>query len=138
MIVGAARSWHSDENAGRVLVQRLGRFALTAFCAAPWAWLACFAAFVAAVTVAVGHFPSYSNPDPKHVEGLGALYELTVLLLFATWLSPLVVGGYAAHALLSGRRLKFERPVVVYVAGMALAAIVLLGNVFGLASWLFD
>jgi hypothetical protein len=125
--------------AGSEVVQRLGRLVLAAFYVAPWAWLACFAVFVAAVTVKVGHFPSYSNPDPKHVEGLGALYELTVLLLFAAWLSPIVGGGYLARALLFGRSLNFRlTTAAIYVAGLGITSILLFGNAFGLANWLFD
>ena len=52
---------------------RLGQAFLALFYLAPWAWLICFGIFTAAVTIAVGHFPSYSNPDPKHVDGLEPL-----------------------------------------------------------------
>jgi hypothetical protein len=108
-------------------------------CAAPWAWLLCFTFLVAAVTVKVGHFPTYSNPDPKHVEGLGALYELTVLLLFAMLLSPVLIGGYLGHGLMLGRRLGIGPTAAgLYAAGLGLAATVLLGDAFGLADWLFD
>jgi hypothetical protein len=115
------------------------RLVLAALYVAPWAWIVCFAVFVAAVTVKVGHFPSYSNPDPKHVEGLGALYELTVLLLFTMLLSPVIVGGYLGSALIFGRDVNIGlATTALYATGLGLAAIVLLGDAFGLANWLFD
>jgi hypothetical protein len=91
---------------------RLGRDLLAATYAAPWAWLACFAVFVSAATCKVGHFPSYSNPHPKHVAGLCALYR---------------------------RNLEVEPwKAVVYVLGASLVAAMILGNAFGLGNWLFD
>lgn len=72
--------------------RRLGGAYLALFYVAPLAWVACLGAFACAVTIEVGHFPSYSNPDPKHVAGLAPLYEATVLLFFLALLSPLVIG----------------------------------------------
>jgi hypothetical protein len=117
----------------------LGRALLVASYAAPWAWLACFGVFVAAVTVKVGHFPYYSNPDPKHVDGLCVLYLATMLLLMATLASPIVVGGHALIAALRQQRVHAE-PVTtaVYLLGLTLFVIVNFGNAFGLGSWLFD
>ncbi len=124
---------------GRRPVRYTGRLVLAPFYAAPWAWLICFAVFVGAVTFKVGHFPSYSNPDPKHVEGLGTLYELTVLTLFAMLLSPVVIGSYLGSALIFGRSLNVGlATMALYAAGLGLAAIVLLRDAFGLANWLFD
>ena len=116
---------------------RLGQTILAAFYLAPWVWLGCFAVFTAAVTIAVGHFPSYSNPDPKHVAGLQPLYLLTVALLLPLVLSPLVMGAYAGSLL--WRRLQVPpRRTAAYLLGCALAAAILFGNAFGLGSWLFD
>jgi hypothetical protein len=110
-----------------------------AFHVVPWAWLLCFAVFVSAVTYKVGHFPSYSNPDPKHVAGLGTLYTATVLLLLATFLSPLVVGAHMGLALL-GRSIARVTPwnTIVYLLGVTLTGAVILGDAFGLGNWLFD
>jgi hypothetical protein len=117
----------------------LGKDLLAASWLAPWAWLICFAVFTAAVTVKVGHFPSYSNPDPKHVEGLDALYQLNVVLLLLALLSTLVVGAYAGWAALRRRSLDVG-PVkaAAYALGLLLMAVILLGNAFGLGNWLFD
>lgn len=116
---------------------RLGRALLAVFYIAPWAWLICFGIFVSAVTIKVGHFPSYSNPDPKHVEGLGALYLLTVALLLPVLLSPILIGGYAVSLLWRGLHVELWK-AAVYVLGVAFTASLLLGNAFDLGNWLFD
>jgi hypothetical protein len=115
----------------------LGHAIAWALLAAPWAWLICFAVFTASATAVVGHFPSYSNPDPKHVEGLEPLYQLTVVLLLPLLLSPIVLGAYAASLRWRGRAIPW-RNAAAYAAGMAIAASVLFGNAFGLGNWLFD
>jgi hypothetical protein len=110
---------------------------LVALYAAPWAWLVSFAVFVAAVTVKVGHFPSYSQPDPKHVEGLSYLYLLTILLLGFAAASPFAV---AAHLTLTKMRGASVQParVAVFGLGLLLCAAVIIGDAFGLGTWLFD
>lgn len=116
---------------------RPGQTILAAFYLAPWVWLGCFAVLTATVTIAVGHFPSYSNPDPKHVAGLQPLYLLTVALLLPLVLSPLVMGAYAGSLLWRGLQVPPQR-TAAYLTGCALAAAILLGNAFGLGSWLCD
>jgi hypothetical protein len=117
----------------------LGRALVVLFYAAPWAWLICFGIFVAAVTYKVGHFPSYSNPDPKHVAGLCTLHMTTVVLLLATFLSPLVVGAHLALVALSQRRLRVEPwKATSYAVALSLAGMVIFGDAFGLGTWLFD
>jgi hypothetical protein len=117
----------------------LGRAVLVASYAAPWAWLACFGVFVTAVMIKVGHFPYYSHPDPKHVEGLCGLYLATMLLLVATLVSPLLVGGRALSRVVRRQR-PHPQPLTTaaYLLGLSLFAIIIFGNAFGLASWLFD
>jgi hypothetical protein len=117
----------------------IGRAMVAALYAAPWAWLVSFASFTAAVAYKVGHFPSYSNPDPKHVADLNGLYTLTVVLLLPVLLSPVLLGTCAVWALLSHS----AYPVglwraVAYVLGYALIVTVLFGDAFGLAAWYFD
>jgi hypothetical protein len=122
-----------------IAARRLGRAFIVATYVAPWAWLACFAIFVAAVTFKVGHFPRYSNPDPKHVEGLCTLYMLTVVLLLATLLSPFLVGMYAVIAWLRRQGDGAEpRPIAFYLLGISLAGMVIFVDAFGLGTWLFD
>ena len=107
--------------------------------AAPLVWVACLTAFAWAVTIKVGHFPSYSNPDPKHIAGLGLLYEATVLLFFLVLLSPVVMGARAAAALIrSGRWHGGHWTSVIYLVGVSLAGAVVLGDAFGLMTWLLD
>jgi hypothetical protein len=116
---------------------RLGHALLATFYVAPWVWLVCFAIFTAAVAIAVGHFPSYSNPDPKHVAGLEPLYLLTILLLLPLVLSPLVMGAYAGSLLWRGLPVPLPR-TAIYLLGCALAAAILFGDAFGLGNWLYD
>ena len=118
--------------------QRLGRASLTAVYAAPWAWLLCLAVLVMAVTWKVGHFPSYSQPDPKHVDGLSGLYLLTMILLLLTCLSPVVAVAHLVWAKLNGREHIRGGPAALYGLGVALSASVILGDAFGLCTWLFD
>ena len=100
-------------------------------------WLVCFGIFTAAVTIAVGHFPSYSNPDPKHVAGLEPLYQLTVVLLLPLALSPLAMGAYTGSLLWRGLQVPLPR-TAAYLLGCALAAAILFGNALGLGNWLCD
>ena len=113
--------------------------ALVLLYALPWVWLGCFCLFAAAVTLTIGRLPSYSDPDPKHVSGLHPFYTLTMLLLAATALSPVLVGAHLAARTLAGRSLRDWRgSLLAYAAGLSLAAMVIFGNVLGLSSWLFD
>jgi len=119
--------------------RRKERGLIAVLCAVPWAWLICFAAFTAAVAVKVGHFPSYSNPDPKHVAGLNGLYTLTVLMLVPALLSTIVFGALAVRALLQRERLPGGfGSAALYVAGLALISAVFFADAFGLGSWLLD
>ena len=119
--------------------RRAGTACLAIAHAAPWVWVLCLGLFAWAVTVKVGHFPSYSNPDPKHVAGLGLLYEATVVLFFVALLSPLVMGARAAVSLLrSGRWRNGPWASGVYLAGVSLTGAVAFGDAFGLMTWLLD
>ena len=120
-------------------VRRVGTACLAIAYAAPWVWVLCLGIFASAVTIKVGHFPSYSNPDPKHVDSLHWLSTLTLLLLVAAFLSPLVIGTHAAVALLRrGHADGVSLKAAVYLAGLSLAGIVFFGDAFGLATWLLD
>jgi len=110
---------------------------IQALYAAPWAWLISFAVFVAAVTVKAGHFPSYSQPDPKHVEGLSYLYLLTILLLGFAAASPFMVAAHLTLTKMRGASVQPSR-VAVFGVGMLLCVAVIVGDAFGLGSWLFD
>ena len=76
------------------LASRAARPVLALWVAMPWLFLACFGVFLAAVVFSIGRLPSYSNPDPKRVAGLGPVHHLT---------SPLVVGVSALIGHVRGR-----------------------------------
>lgn len=119
--------------------QHAGRIAVGIFYAAPWAWLVCFAVFVIGVMLEVGHFPAYSNPDPKHVEGLESLYFGVVVLLFMSLASPVIVALHVLVRAVFWPAWPFETlRLVIYALGAGLVAWVILGNPAGLASWLAD
>jgi hypothetical protein len=121
------------------VTRRLGRVCLALFYAAPLAWMVCLGALACAVTIKVGHFPSYSNPDPKHVACLATLYEATVLLFFLALLSPLVIGARTGVTLMrTGRWHGGPWTSAIYLASVSLTGIVVLGDVFGLMTWLLD
>jgi hypothetical protein len=112
---------------------------LAIFYAAPWAWLMCFGVFAAAVTLETGHFPSYSNPDPKSVDNLSVLYMLVVMWLGLAFLSPIVVGMHTAARALLYPAWPLERSrLAVYALGAALTAYVILGDPAGLRTWFID
>ena len=78
-----------------VSVSRAARLVLALWVAMPWLFLACFSVFLAAVVLSIGRLPSYSNPDPKQVAGLRPVHFLTMQMLIASAVSPLVVGATA-------------------------------------------
>jgi hypothetical protein len=116
----------------------LGKVPLVIFYAVPWAFLVCLAIFVAAVALKVGHFPTYSQPDPKHVGGLSSLYLLTMILSLLTILSPIVVGVHYAWARFAGRDHIGGWSAAFYVLGVALSAFIVVGDAFKLRTWLLD
>ena len=117
----------------------LGKVPLVIFYAAPWAALVCLAVFVTAVTLEVGHFPAYSQPDPKHVDGLSGLYLLTMVLLLLACLSPIVVGIHYAWARFAGRdHIGGGWSAAFYVLGVALSAFIVVGDACELRTWLLD
>ena len=121
------------------MAPRLGRLLLAFWLALPWMFLACFGIFLASVALSVGHFPSYSNPDPKHVDGLAPLYLLTMQLLLATAASPLLIcAGSVVRRVRGTPMLRERRALAGYATGMLMASMLILGNALGLGSWLFD
>ncbi len=120
-------------------IEGLGSSMITAVYALPLAWLVSFAVFTAAVSFVAGHFPSYGNPDPKHVDDLHLLYMLTVELLLLAVVSPVLVGAHLAWRAFKRRKRTIEPGrITLYATGIALSAVVLLGDAFGLRNWLFD
>jgi hypothetical protein len=116
----------------------LGKVSLVVLYGAPWAFLVCLAIFVAAVALKVGHFPTYSKPDPKHVGGLSSLYLLTMILALLACISPVVVGAHVVWARLTAREHVDGRNAAFYALGITLSAFVIVGDAFKLRTWLLD
>jgi hypothetical protein len=135
--LASIRRW--QRGARMTVWERIGRFTAAIFYAAPWAWLICFGTFAAAVARETGHFPSYSNPDPKHVESLARHYIAVVVLLGLALASPVIVAAHVAlrAILYPAWPVQWGR-LARYALGAALVAYVILGDPAGLSTWLFD
>ena len=119
-------------------VSRATRLILALWVAMPWLFLICFGVFFTAVVLSIGRLPSYSNPDPKHVAGLGPVHYLTMQMLIASVASPLVVGASALIGRVRGRAVASRAALLGHALGVLLVAILIFGNVLGLGSWLLD
>jgi hypothetical protein len=119
-------------------LSRAARPVLALWVAMPWLFLACFAVFLAAVVFSIGHLPSYSNPDPKRVPGLGGVHYLTMQVLIASAASPLVVIASALVGYLSGRAPASRTALIGHALGVLFVLLLIFGNPLGLSSWLFD
>jgi hypothetical protein len=119
-------------------VSRTARLVLALWVAMPWMFLACFGVFLAAVVLGIGRLPSYSNPDPKHVAGLGPVHYLTMQMLIASAASPLVVGASALIGYVRGRTTASSAALLGHALGVLFVVILIFGNPLGLSSWLFD
>ena len=119
-------------------VSRAARSILALWVAMPWLFLACFLIFLAAVVFSIGRLPSYSNPDPKRVAGLGPVHYLTMQMLIASAVSPFVVGASALIGRAAGRASASRTALLGHALGVLLVAILIFGNVLGLGNWLLD
>jgi hypothetical protein len=120
------------------LGSRAARPVLALWVAMPWLFLACFGVFLAAVVLTIGRLPSYSNPDPKQVAGLGSVHYLTMQMLIASVVSPVVVGASAVIGRIRGKTPASRAALFGHALGVLLIIILVFGNVLGLGSWLFD
>jgi hypothetical protein len=120
------------------LGSRLVHLILALWVAMPWLFLVCFGVFLTAVVLTIGRLPSYSNPDPKHVAGLGPVHYLTMQMLIASTVSPLVVGATTLIGRVRGKAPASRAALLGHTLGVLLVAILIFGNVLGLSSWLFD
>ena len=121
------------------VVRVLGSALLAAFYVAPWMWLLTLGALLAGAIVQFGHFPSYSNPDPRWVVGFAPVHDAAFLLLVPALLSPLVVVAEIVWRVARGGDALTRAPALLaYVLGCALAGAVIFGDAFGLMNWLLD
>jgi hypothetical protein len=117
----------------------LGQVLLVGIYGAPWGWIAAFGALVWATISETGHFPSYSNPDPKSLADYGWLYEVNAFLLVLAFVSPVLVALHVAfRAVWYPVQPLQRRRLVFYAIGAAIVAAVVFGNPAGLSSWFFD
>jgi hypothetical protein len=105
----------------------------------PWLWLALMVLFVAAVSLQVGHLPTYGRPDPKDTAYLLVLYWPVLLLWSPTAIAPIL------WSLLGLGKHFFELPfiirrqeVVTLLTGWALFLWLVLTDFGGLMTWLID
>jgi len=112
---------------------------LIVFYAAPWLWLIAFAIVFAGAVIQFQHPPSYGNPDPKDVAGVGVAYRAALLLIAPALLSPLIVIGFALRRAAQKVSLREQAPALaVYLIGIAAFAAIVIADAFGLMNWLMD
>ncbi len=105
----------------------------------PWAWLALLGIFVAVVSMSVGQFPSYGQPDPKHAGAASALY----LPVMSLWLIALASPAFAALSAIGAAVLRqplapLLRPAAFHATGWVLMVTLFSADVLGLGNWLLD
>ncbi len=94
---------------------------------------------MAGTALQVGHLPIFGQPDPKDAGVISVLYLPTIFLLFwvlATVPTALLMVIFSKAAKLT--QPFFRRDILIYLAGMALFALVVFGNPAGLMTWLGD
>ena len=105
----------------------------------PVIWLTVFGLFILAVTVQVGHLPTYGVPDPKYAGLSSLLYMPTILLL--VWVVSLTPVGLALSIvrLWKGipKSVRWEE-IVFYLVGLGLFYMFILNDIAGLMTWLGD
>lgn len=107
-------------------------------CYLPWAWLISLAVFALTVTVQVGHFPYYGNPDPKDTGLLTAFYYIVAIgipLLFAS----IPVWGILGIIIKLTTTYRFRwQEVVLYLLGMLICGWVAFTDFASLITWVLD
>ena len=105
----------------------------------PWAWFLLLFIYALIVTLQVGHFPSYGQPDPKYAGAVSLLYAPTIILLLGVIaLTPfgliLTVVKWWKGMPLTIRRSE----LIFYLVGIGLFYLFIFTDVVGLMEWLMD
>ncbi len=107
-------------------------------CYLPWAWLIAFAFFTLAVTIQVGHFPYYGNPDPKDTGIFSSLYYI-VTLGIPLLMASIPVWGISGIIIKMTTTYRFRwQDVVLYLVGIFMCGWVAFSDFAGLLTWLAD
>lgn len=105
----------------------------------PWLWLGLLALLLIGAVGQQGSWPSYGQPDPKDIAVLGALVTPLILLMMIT-LASLPFGFlFTVFSIWQGAPYAMNKKhTVLYVLGVLLFLIVVIGDTAGLMTWLMD
>jgi hypothetical protein len=105
----------------------------------PWLWLGLIAVLVAGSVQQTGNWPTYGQPDPKQMNAFSLLVKPAIFLLmltlasipfgliftvFATWQKSLIAAN--------------KKHTWLYLLGVSLFLVVVVGDLAGLMTWLVD
>lgn len=106
---------------------------------APWVWLALVAVFAVGVSLQVGHWPTYANPDPKLTGPFVWLYFVVMYALDLVLASPIIVIACSLAArLIPNLRVAPRGLLLFYVVGLGLFVFVVFSDFLGVMDWLLD
>ncbi|MCA9920237.1 MAG: hypothetical protein KC445_19915 [Anaerolineales bacterium] len=121
------------------LVPKLWQITQKIFILLPWLWLSLLLLLILGAVSQTGSWPTYGQPDPKQIPGLGLLVTPTTLLMMLTLASlpfGLFFTAFAANQAWSHAVNK--KHTAFYLIGVFLFLVILFGDVAGIMTWLLD
>ena len=105
----------------------------------PWLWLGIFGSLIMGAFAQQGSWPSYGQPDPKAIAVLGTLVTPLILLMMLT-LASLPFGFlFTTFAIWQGAPYSISKKhAALYLLGVFLFLMIVIGNTAGLMTWLMD
>ena len=112
---------------------------LTIFLYAPWAWLLFFCLMILGVFLQFGHWPSYTNPDPKQIGVFSHLITPVYALIILTLISPIYISFQAIRSWYSKAGMPWHnKQLMIYFTGMLIFSLVMFFDIYGLRNWFLD
>lgn len=105
----------------------------------PWLWLTLLTLMIAGAMSQHGGWPSYGQPDPKDIGLLSLLLMPLILLMMAT-LASLPFGLlFTTFAVWQGAPFFISKKHTgLYVLGVLLFLVIVIGDLAGIMTWLVD
>ena len=105
----------------------------------PWLWLSLMALLIAAAIGQTGTWPSYGQPDPKQISGLGLLVmPLTLLMMLVLGTLPFGLLFTTFAAWKGAPYTSNKKHTALYLLGVFLFLTVVIGDWAGIMTWLMD
>ena len=105
----------------------------------PWLWLSFMALLIAAAIGQTGAWPSYGQPDPKQISGLGILVlPLTLLMMLVLGSLPFGLLFTTFAAWKGAPYTSNKKHTALYLLGVFLFLTVVIGDWAGIMTWLMD